>query len=603
MASAQDLYDKFTQLQPLYGTYHANVKKARRFYDLDFASDVLPQQALDRGFMPAIPRTARRTVDEQVDHILYVPKVRVPVRPTSNDMITAQEIAEKKRKAIAAWWRQVTQRFNPLGDGRKWLINDGMLAIKQTLRLDLLPDRDSPTYALDMDDLGKYEFMWNIEILNNEWVFPDPYDHRNPKYVYVAYEITVESAKNKYPGAKGEWTKWPDYSKVKYMEYWGAPTFHPDGSWDQGKFVQWIDSDVVKEGKNPYPYIPIAVDDSGWGLIHESAEPHEKFVGLNMHSFSVFIIQARQWTAMQAVAELTAFNPLITRNMTAAKAAQLKVGPGEIWNLAGAAGDPDAEDVAFAQWPPIPSTVGQMIALTDREVNGSLKTDMLGGIAQKGVDTASEADMNIRNASAKLSSPVAALERIAAKMTRWMLMDIEFVVEAPMTLFGSGPNDPADSVLSPDEIAGYYDCFVELRTTDEESLDMNRANLWGQLYQVLPFLSAFTAMEAGGISDDPLAEMIRRAGEDVFLSPQFTQMRVATGAQSFGELMQYIATLEPKKAIGGAGGSGTGMGGGDMSLVRGDSLTSPVESRIVSDSLVNRDVNQGIDEIRAGTGY
>ena len=606
MASAADLYQKFTQVRGIYGQYHENVIDARKLYNLDFEAEVLPAGARARGFRSVIPRTARRTVDEAADHILYVPKVRVPIRPTSNDMLTAQEIAEKKRKAIAAWWRQITQRFNPLGDGRKWLINDGMLAIKQCLRLDLLPDVNSPTYEQDMQNLGKYDFMWDVEILNNEWVFPDPGDHRNPKYVYICYEITVESAKGKYPKAKGDWTTNDDFSKVTYLEYWGAPKFMPDGSWSRGQFVQWVNHEVVKESKNPYPYIPIAVDDSGWGLIHESAEPQDKFVGLNMFSRSVLISQARQWTAVEAVAETTAFNTIITRNMASEKVSKLKLGPGEVWQLDGAKGEPDAEDVEFAQWPAIPSTVMQLIGLTDREVNGAMKVDMLGGIAQKGVDTASEADQNIRNASAKLSAPVAALERIAAKMTRWMLMDIEFVLEAPMTLFGSGPNDPADITLSPDEIAGYYDCFVELRTTDEESLDMNRANLWGQLYQVLPFLSAFTAMEAGGISDDPLAEMIRRAGEDVFLSPQFTQIRIATGAQSFGELMQYIATLEPNKAsggTGGGGGSGTGMGGGDMSLVRGDSLTAPVESRIVSDSLVNRDVNQGIDEMRMGTGY
>ena len=591
---------KFSRLRGKYGDLHKRIERSRQLYDLDFDNDVLPAGARARGFRTVIPRTARRIVDEASDHVLYHPKVSVPVRPTESKLLTEQEIAEKKRKACTAWWRQVGQRFNPLGDGRKWLFLDGMIAIKQTCRLDLLPDKGAKDYREQLKKLGRYDFLWDVELLDSTWVYIDPTDHRNPKYGFINYGISIEAARRKFPKSEDKWRDRDDYDQVQFLEYWSAPTFHPDGSWTPGKFMQWIDEDNVHSVDNPYPYVPIAVEDSGYGKNHISAEPEDRFVGLLDYSESVLIAQARQWTAMEAVAELTAFNPVKARNMSEEAAAKLNIGPGEIWFLDGAEGDPAAEDVVFPQWPPIPVTVPQVIALTDRELNGATKMDMLGGIPQSGVDTATEADQNVRNASAKLSAPVAALERLAAKMTRWFLMDIELVLEAPVTLYGSGPGDPADITLTPREINGYFDVFVQLRTTDEEALDLTRARFWGEMYRVLPFLSAWTAMEAGGIADDPLAEMVRRAGEDVFMSESFRMIREATGAASFGELAQYITQLQNQK--GGAGGGPAGGPPSDEGLITQEGIGAPVEDRITTDALMRRDTEQAASMMRGAEG-
>ena len=556
MTERHETMQHFHELRALYGALHARMLESRRYYAREFESEVMSPGARARGFKPVIPGTARRAIDEAVDHLLYVPKIHVPVRPTESRLVTEQQIAEKKRKASLAWWRQVTQRFNPLGDGRKWLFLDGMIAVKHTLRWDMVPDKDDKDYARKLKNLGKNEFMWKEEILNNEWVFIDPIDHRNPQYAFIHYSMMVEEAKRQYGGPVGviggEWRNGPRYSKVNYTEYWSAPEWKDDGTWEPGRYEIFIDDERVHNDINPYPYIPIAVEDSGYGLVHSGIEMEDKFVGLIDHSLSIFVAQARQWTAMEAVAELTAFNPIITHNMGDEAVKKVIVGPGEIISLDGnPQTDPEAESMEISKWPDIPNTVQQMLGLTDREVNSVLKSDTLGGGVQRGVDTASEADQNIRNASAKLQGPVAALERLAAKLTRWYLMDIELVLEAPVTLYGSGADDPADITLTPKDISGYYDCFVELSTTDEDALSLTKARFWGELYRVLPFLSAWTAMERGGISDDPLAEMLRRSGEDVFLSPEFAQIRVATGAKSFGEFSTYIAQLAAEKGTGG----------------------------------------------------
>ncbi|MCR4332077.1 MAG: hypothetical protein NUV34_05155, partial [Sulfuricaulis sp.] len=136
-------------------------------------------------------------------------------------------------------------------------------------------------------------------------------------------------------------------------------------------------------------------------------------------------------------------------------------------------------------------------------------------------------------------------------------------------------------------------------TTDEEALNMTRARFWGELYRLLPTLSAWTAMEAGGMANDPLAEMIRRAGEDVFLSPEFRQIRTATGAESFGELAKMLAMM----AGGAPGAPPTSPGAAsDLSLVKQDTMASPVESRVVTEALINRDTDQGGAALRAPSG-
>jgi hypothetical protein len=597
MPSESDkLLDKWDMLKPMHQTYHSQVEKNRRYYELDFGVEVIPAASQERGFVPVIPPTARQAIDEAADHILFHPKLRVPARPTESETVTAQDIAEKKRKFLAAWWRQVTQRTNVIGDGRKTLLNEGKIVIRKTINFDLLPDKDNKNYQTHLKNLGKYDFLWNLELLDNVTVFEDPSDHRNPKYVYISYRIYKEEAAALFPESRAEWTKLNDYDMVEYLEYWSAPTFHADGTYDAGKYYQWIERECEHDADNPYPYIPIAIEDAGYGVVRRMAKPEEKYRGFSEFSQSVFVAQARQWSAMEAVSELTAFSPIITRNLDPSKAAKLQLGPGEIWDLEGSEGEPDAEHIEFAEMPAIPITVPQMIQLTDRSANSTLKIDALGGMPQTGVDSATEADQNVRNASAKLSAPVAALERIAAKLSKWVLMDIELVLEAPVTVYGSHADDTAEVTLSTRDISGYYDLWVELSTTDEDAISQNKARFWLEMALRAPFLSYFTALERGGVVDDPMQEMMKRAAEEVFLSDQFKMIRIMTGAQSFGEL---ASLLQQSGMVAGGGEGGTGLNT-DNSMGAGGAEVNPgVQNTLQEQALVQRDVNFGSAAFRS----
>lgn len=603
------LKTKFERLRAFHAAHHANIDKNRAYYDRKFAYDVVPQAAQDRGFIPIIPETARRAIDEASDHILTFPKIKVPVRPTESEDTSAQLIAEKKRRFMTSWWRQVTLQTNVIGDGRKAILNEGKIAIKKTLKWEMIPDKAEDgdekghsAYRSVLRKLGRYEFLWDVELLDNKTVYEDPSNHRNPQYVYINHKLLVEEAKRMFPSATGTWTSRDDYDEVEYLEYWSAPKFDSDGSYEPGEFIQWVEQDVVHDADNPYPYVPIAIEDSGYGTNNKLSTIDEKYVGISQHSHDIFVAQARQWSAMEAVAELTAFSPIITRNLDESKAANLMMGPGEIWELEGTQGEPGAEDIQFPAMPAIPVTVPQMIQLTERAANGVLKLDLLGGIPQQGVDTASEADQNVRNATAKLSGPVSALERLSARLSRWVLMDIEMVLEAPVTVFGVSSDDSAEVTIGPRDISGYYDIYVELRTTDEEAVSQNKARFWLEMALRAPFISFFTALERGGVTDDPTTEMLKRAAEDVFLSEEFRMIRVMTGAQSYGEFAQMLKnsglsdqSTQSGNGLNGGNSLGLGAAGGSP-----QPAAAPPMDAILQDAYLSRNTNRGGEQFRGG---
>ena len=188
------LLDKFDDLRGTFGAYHTQLEENRRYYRLDFGNDVVPpaeDQADD--LWPVIPDTAQRAIDESANHILYVPSVKFPVRPskTGRERVE-QERAEAKRLFSRFWWETVTRKYNVLGDGRKLLLNEGKIVIRQTIRWDLLPDRPKKgnrnarrRFKEQMRKVGHHEFLWNVELLDNATVYEDPANHRDPSYVFL----------------------------------------------------------------------------------------------------------------------------------------------------------------------------------------------------------------------------------------------------------------------------------------------------------------------------------------------------------------------------------------------------------------------------------
>lgn len=587
-----------------FSEYHKQIDANRSYYNLDFDDSVVPEGWRDR-LPPVIPPTARRAVDEAADHILYTPRIKVPTRPTNSKFITEEQIAETKRKFMNAWWSQITQRYNPIGDGRKSLIREGRICVKQTLRWNVIPDRGKMSarqYRSALDKLGRYEFLWDLELLDNKTVYEDPSNHRDPGYVFLEYEIIKEEATRLFPEARGRWTELDDYAKVIYTEYWSRPEFNADGTWEPGDYIQWINKERVSEEENPYPYVPIAIEDAGFGDNYRGAQVAEKYVGLTQFTRDMFVAEARQMTSWEAVTEITAFPPIFARNMDNTR--QISVGPGEIINLEGGKGEPGAEDVEIARWPEVPQGVVRLVDKTTAYANQQLKMDVLGGLPLPGVDTATEANQQIQNASSKLQGPISALERLAIRISRWVLMDIELVIESPVSIYGTKAIDAAVATITPKEINGYYDCSCEFRTSDSDMVSQVKARFWAEMYRVVPFLSAMTAMERGEIADDGLSEMVKRSAEDVLLSPEMRAIRTMTAAQAYGQLGQMLQAMQQQGGVGentgvpGTAGLPPGPNSAEGLMMQPEQIASPEQGQIFDMSLMNRDITQGPSQLR-----
>ena len=614
---SQETDDLFARLGDLkarfFDQYHTNIDKNRRSYNRQYADDVVPY-ANQRALPPLIPQTSRRAIDESADHILYIPKVKAPIRPTTSRTVTEREIAESKRAFLNAFWSQVSYRYNPLGDGRKPLLREGRICIKHTLKWDLIPDRTNMSarqYKAAIDKLGRYEFLWQDELLDNKSVYEDPTNHRDPAYVYVQYEILVQDAKEAFgkeldATAAGDSKRWawmnlPLYQHVKYTELWTKPKFKADGSWEPGKFLQWVEDQIVspEDQENPYPYIPIAIEDAGYGDNYRGTEVYLKYVGLAEHSFDMFVAEAQQMTSWNAASGVIAFPPIKAWNMDETR--NINVGPGAITTLSGDKGQPGAEDFEFTQWPEVPQAVLALVDKTTQYANAALKMDTMGGLPLRGVDTATEADQQIRNASSKLEGPLAAMSRIAVKISRWVLMDIELVLETGVTIYGTKAIDPEVVSLAPKDIKGYYDVSCEFTTSDADSISQMKARFWLEMYRVSPFLSAMTAMERGEVADDPMAEMQKRAAEDILLSPEMRQIRLMSAAQQFGKLTEMLNALQAQAAggdmsqVGIPGGTGVPGANSAEGMIQ---QSAPQGSDIFAQSLMARDVTQGASQLQ-----
>lgn len=589
-----------------FGAYLRNLDRNRAFYERRFVPDVLPSIEAQEDIWPLIPPTARHAIDEAANHILTRPRIKVPVRPSQDKQLENQQNAEIKRQFLNGWWDQVSDRHNIIGDARPLLLNEGRIAVRKLLRWDLIPDKPEGSkrskewkrYKDALARLGELDFIWQVDILDNATVFEDPSNPRDPKYIFLEYDILVEDAKARFPDAEGQWTRLDDHDYVTYMEYWSAPKFDPSGDWTEGEYKIWVDETRVHNGVNPYPYIPVAVEDAGFGISRQGIPLEERYVGMTQHMQDIFIAEARQMTSVEAVSEIIAFPPIFARNVEEGK--EIVVGPKRIIRLDGAEDDPNRESLEIGQWPEVPLTVQQLIAKTTEIANRTVKTDTLGGVPLRGVETATEADQQIRNATAKLGPPVEALQRLIVKLSRWVLMDIELVLEAPVTVYGAGEETttPAEITLSPREISGFYNLAAELRTSDRDAIDQVKARFWAELYRVLPTLSAVTAMERGEISDSPLQEIVRRLSEDVMFSERFALIRELVGAESFQELTRLVEAEQnsPSPPAGSGRTAGANSAGG---LVTQDSITSPVQEGIRRDGLSRRDLLRGDSQLRA----
>ena len=534
-----DELTRFQRLQTeVYNEYSTWMKLDDYYYQGAYGHDIMPKEWKDKGFSPTIPQTAYDAVETNSNHILTTPDVFVPPRPSTTHRVEEEELAGRKADALEYFWHNVAAAHgNPLRKAAKALVKDGRCVLKKTLRWERVNE--------DGLNFGNRGFMWDVKVVANDTIYEDPDSPEDPLYVYEAFRIRVGYAKRLFPEAKGDWQDTiNDLDKVRYVEMWTKP----HGS-DRGSRKIWIDDEVVLDKDNPYAwvvgvddngdemwdgYLPYTIRASGWGDQDSEANPADLYVGVIRRMHSMLDTEARQLTAADVQLRISTFPP-IKRWGVDPKENNFEFGPAAIWDFEA---DKSKHDVEAFQMPPLDPSSWTLMNRVHSSLNDISKAGTLGGSVQRGVDTATEADLNVRNASSKLTGPVDGLRSCIVEMSKQFFQDIENILESDVTVYGAGLSGSGAVTLAPEDISGFYEVFVELKTTDQASLDRSNMRLWADLKNEFALDQAF-AMRKAGIKN-PTARILARAEEDTFLSPEMGLVRLLLALAGSGKDGEFV---------------------------------------------------------------
>ena len=580
-------YALFEELKQKYGVLLAEFAEDDTYIRGDFeAAGVIPIGSNDPGLSLTKPSNVYDAVENAANHILSFPRTIVPVRPVTKDKETAIKIAQKKQRFLEICWdRFFSEQGDPMGTAKKQLIK-GKAVLKLDIDWRLLPDiGDDATPAQKrkfkdtLQKVARSKFLWRLRAIPKETVFEDIENPHDPQFVFEAYKCTIAAAKRNWPHIAKDLPSGRDMEKVDYVEYWSKPS----GS-DEGRYIQWVDGKRVWEAENPYSwqtpihtednedydgYVPYAIGDPGWGDIGVEAKPEDRYVSLVRPMRSMALADCRMLTSMEAYLRLYIWKPLLTSGYP--DDAEFKLGPGAHWER-----DPETQSIDLLQFGEMPASLLQGMARVRSYMDEHSRFGTLGGSPQRGVDTATEASQNVQLASSLLSSPVRTLRRMAMKINTWLLQDVEYVLESPVTVYGATRAGESEVTLTPREIGGFHLTNVEMETSDEAQLSIRLARIFTDMYSKIP-ISAEGVLEKVGF-DSPRDEMDRRLLEDLERSPQALQvltMAMLTGLAetvSPAKLVQQAFT----GALGnlqGATGPGTGAG----------PIATPVQANPVQD--------------------
>ena len=597
MADREDLRELLEETRSAYGTYFNELDKDEKFYRGDYGTDLVPADWADESLKknPTVPSTANDAVENASDHILTTPKIWIPSRPVVDKKELEDRIATGKRQFLNSWWHHVRiDGGQPLERGKKKLVKEGRMVLKKTIDWNLVPDSTNRRqYRSAVERLSRSKFLWKLKLCPNQTIFEDPDNPYDPGYVFEEYKIRIRDAKKMWPDKEGDWRKMRDQDQVTYTEYWSKP--YGD---NQGEFVAWVDKEIIHNDVNPYSfetsygwdgYIPYVIGDSGWGDTDPDARPEDRYWGILRPMRSILVAEARQLTSVEAWLRFYIWKLIIARGIPEEQ--ELVVGPGKVVNLT------EEQTLEVLQLGDAPLAVFQFLSKVQQLANQSSKFGTLGGVAQTGVDTASEADMNTRNAATKLTGPVASLQRMITIINRWVLMDVEKIIEAPVTLTGNVRGAAGEITLLPSHIRGYYDSFVELGTTDQAALNDRAARLHNDLARINPFYSYRRALEMSG-DPDPDESMINRLAEDALLGEQSRMYREIAHLKTLGELGERLAqAAETRAIVGETGAVAPSPGGDEQALTTVEGLGNPVAPAITR-SRQDAVADQAVEEYR-----
>jgi len=465
MTQRDDLLALFEDLRGRYGQVLTEFREDDLYISGDFeTAGIIPTDTEDAGLTLTKPSNVYDAVENAANHILSFPRTLVPVRPVTKDKEAAIKIAQKKQRFLELCWdRFFYEQGDPLGIAKKQLIK-GKCVLKLEIDWRLLPplERDATAeqkrkFRATLQKVARSKFLFRLRAVPKETVFEDlesPYD---PPFVFEKYTCSAGEAKRRWPYLADKLRDRIALDNVEYLEYWSKP----QGA-DEGRYVQWIDDERVHESINPYSwetpistkdepdydgFIPHGIGDPGWGDIGPETKPEDRYVSLVRPMRSMALADCRMLTTMEAGLRMYVWPVLLSSGYP--DNTEFKLHPGAHWER-----DPQTQSLDVLQFGEMASGLLQGMQYIRKEMDAHSKFGPLGGGAQRGVDTATEATQNVQLASAILSSPVRTLRRMVANINTKLLQCNEKVFECPVTVYGATRTGDSEVTLTPREISG-----------------------------------------------------------------------------------------------------------------------------------------------------
>ena len=577
----------FEQVKQKYHTLLDEFEKDEALLRGDYGSDIIPDDTEDAGLEVIKPPTAYNAIENLSDHVLASPRILVPSRPVGPDGGGDRESARKRQRILEyAWQRFFQDDGDPLGRGKKSCVK-GKMVLKKVTDWDVLPDRDDARFKREVSITSREQMLWHLEVIPKETVYEDPDHPWDPRFVFESYDISIMEARERFGDIEGLESK-DSLERVPYLEMWTRPKGK-----SRGKFIQWVNDKRVHDEFNPYSwetlkstaakpdwtgYIPYAICDPGWGDSDAKAKPEDRYVSLTRPMRSMCVAEARMLTEAEAFFRLYVWPVLKSRNLPADK--ELKLHPGAHWDLTG------DQEIDILQFGELPSSLMAFISRINQYADEASKFGVLGGQPQRGVDTATEADAHIKNAAVKLSGVVRGIRRAVQMVNTWLLMDVEHVFEAPVTVWAASGYE----TLTPDDVKGAYYTQVELETSDEATISMRQLRLFSDLKARGAQIPWAFILEQGGI-DDVEGVMAENEVELLAQSPQALQIKTMKLLANLGSEFEIVKQAYERSIVMGnakesppnpSGGSNPGDTGDNaaiqtMELARADAMAAAPE--------------------------
>lgn len=515
----------------------------------DYGADIIPDDTEDLGMEVIKPPTAYNAIENLSDHILSNPRFLIPSRPFGEDGQGDKLSAQKRQKFLEyAFQRYFQDDGDPLGRGKKSCVK-GKMVLKLCIDYDAIPE-EGDDFKRMVAITSKEKMLWHIEVIPKETVYEDPDNPWNPHFLFESYDISVMEARRKYDVALTQ----DPFSRVQFIEYWEKPYGE-----SRGKLVRWVDGKVVHDSFNPHSwetkrsgtkkdytgYIPYAIADPGWGDADAKAKPEDRYVSLIRHMRSMCVAEARMLTEAEAFFRLYVWPVLVTKNVD--KALELKLHPGARWNFS------EDQTIDILKFGELPTSLMSFINRINQYADEASKFGVLGGQPQRGVDTATESDQNIKNAAVKLSGVVRGMRRAIQQLASWMFMSVEHEFEAPVTVWCAS----GYVTLAPEDIRGAYYTQVELETSDEATISMRQLRLFSDMKARGATIPWSFVLEQGGI-EDVEGVMAEDEVEKLAQTPQALQIKTMKLLANLGQEFKIVKDAYERSIMGGNEGGTAG---------------------------------------------